>query len=41
MDPARTTTWNPGILTDTQLNLALDGNGIPTRTTVCASRKSR
>lgn len=39
LDPDRTTTWNPGILTDTQLNLPLDGDGIPSRTTVCASPK--
>lgn len=35
-DPNLTTTWNPGILTDSQLQLALGSDGIPVRTTVCA-----
>jgi hypothetical protein len=39
LDPARTTTWNPGILTDKQLNLPLGSDGLPVRTTVCASPK--
>jgi hypothetical protein len=36
LDPARTTTWNPGILADGQLQLPLGPDGIPVRTTVCA-----
>jgi hypothetical protein len=39
LDPARTTAWNPGILTDDQLHLPLGGDGLPVRTTVCASPK--
>lgn len=39
LDPERTTTWNPGILKDTQLNLPLGADGLPTRTTVCAQPK--
>ena len=39
LDPERTTTWNPGILSDTQLNLPLGGDGLPTRTNVCANVK--
>jgi len=31
------TKWNPGILADGQLKLPLGGDGLPTRTTVCAS----
>jgi hypothetical protein len=37
VDPARTTTWNPGILADDQLHLALGSDGLPVRTTVCKS----
>src|SRR5262249_35059260 len=33
--PDRVTTWNPGILADTQLNLSLGADGLPQRTTVC------
>jgi hypothetical protein len=39
LDPDITTTWNPGILADTQLNMALGADGLPVRTTVCASPK--
>ena len=39
LDPSRTTTWNPGILADNQLHLALGSDGLPVRTTVCASPK--
>jgi hypothetical protein len=39
LDAERTTQWNPGILKDTQLNLPLGADGIPTRTTVCAQPK--
>ncbi len=39
LDPNRTTTWNPGILTDNQLHLALGNDGLPVRTTVCANPK--
>ena len=39
LDPDRTTTWNPGILTDNQLHLALGNDGLPVRTTVCANPK--
>lgn len=35
LDPDRTTRWNPGILADDQLELGPDG--IPVRTTVCAT----
>ena len=35
IDPDRITTWNPGILADTQLNLPLGADGLPVRTTVC------
>jgi len=35
--PDRTTTWNPGILADTQLGMPLGDDGLPTRTTVCAT----
>jgi hypothetical protein len=35
--PDRVTEWNPGILVDTQLSLPLGADGIPTRTTVCAT----
>ena len=34
-DPARVTTWQPGILADTALNLPLSSTGLPVRTTVC------
>ena len=37
LDPARTTTWNPGILADKQMNMALGADGLPVRTTICAS----
>lgn len=37
LDPDRITTWNPGILTDQQLGLPLGADGLPTRTTVCAT----
>jgi hypothetical protein len=37
LDPARTTAWNPGILTDGQLHAPLGSDGLPVRTTVCAS----
>jgi len=33
----RTTEWNPGILQDKQLGLPLGADGIPTRTTICAT----
>jgi hypothetical protein len=39
LDPARTTTWSPGILVDNQLHLPLGVDGLPVRTTVCASPK--
>ncbi len=39
LDPSRTTTWNPGILSDNQLHQALGTDGLPVRTTVCASPK--
>jgi hypothetical protein len=39
LDPERTTTWEPGILVDTQLNLALGNDGLPVRTTICANVK--
>ena len=37
LDPTRTTTWNPGILTDGQLQMPLGPDGLPVRTTVCAT----
>lgn len=37
LDPARTTTWKPGILSDGQLHMPLGADGLPVRTTVCAS----
>ncbi len=37
LDPARTTTWNPGILADDQMHMPLGADGLPVRTTVCAS----
>lgn len=39
LDPNITTTWNPGILTDGQLQLPLGTDGLPTRTTICANPK--
>ncbi len=33
----RVTDWNPGILADEQLNLPLGADGLPVRTTVCAT----
>ena len=39
LDPNRTTTWNPGILVDNQLHLPLGNDGLPVRSTVCASPK--
>src|ERR1700690_680435 len=39
LDPNRTTTWNPGILADNQLHLPLGSDGLPVRSTVCASPK--
>jgi hypothetical protein len=36
LDPARTTTWNPGILVDDQMKQPLGADGLPVRTTVCA-----
>ena len=33
----RVTTWNPGILADTQLGMPLGADGLPQRTTVCAT----
>ncbi len=37
IDPARVTTWNPGILRDDQLELPLGADGLPERTAVCAT----
>ncbi|HXU03988.1 MAG TPA: glycosyl hydrolase family 28-related protein, partial [Polyangia bacterium] len=37
LDPTRTTTWNPGILADDQMHMPLGTDGLPVRTTVCAS----
>ena len=37
LDWARTTKWNPGILFDGQLHKPLGSDGLPVRTTVCAS----
>jgi hypothetical protein len=39
LDPDLTTTWNPGILADTQMNMPLGADGLPVRTTICASPK--
>ena len=39
LNPDTTTAWNPGILSDGQLKLPLGRDGLPTRTTVCASPK--
>jgi hypothetical protein len=37
LDPNITTVWNPGIVADDQLHLSLGADGLPVRTTVCAS----
>ncbi len=37
LDPVSTTTWNPGILADTQLNQPLGPDKLPVRTEVCAT----
>ncbi|HEY2408360.1 MAG TPA: hypothetical protein VGI10_20275 [Polyangiaceae bacterium] len=37
LDPKLTTTWNPGILSDGQLNQPLGPDGLPVRTTICKS----
>lgn len=37
IDPARITTWNPGILADDQLGLPLGPDDLPQRTTTCAT----
>jgi len=39
LNPEYTTTWNPGILADGQLHQALGSDGLPVRSTVCASPK--
>jgi hypothetical protein len=39
LNPDYTTTWNPGILTDGQLNQPLGADGLPVRTTICANPK--
>jgi hypothetical protein len=39
LNPSYTTAWNPGIQADTQLNLPLGPDGLPVRSTVCASPK--
>jgi hypothetical protein len=39
LNPDYTTTWNPGIVVDGQLNQPLGNDGLPVRTTVCASPK--
>lgn len=36
LDPARTTTWDPGILADDQLGMPLGDDRLPVRNTVCA-----
>jgi hypothetical protein len=36
LDPAVTTTWNPGILADDQMKQPLAADGLPVRTTVCS-----
>lgn len=36
-DPARVTTWDPGIRRDDQLGLPLGADGLPVRQTVCAT----
>ena len=35
LDPASTTTWNPGILADTATGMPLGDDDLPVRTTVC------
>src|SRR3954470_15347322 len=37
LDPEYTTTWNPGILADTPTGKPLGPDGLPVRTSVCAS----
>ena len=37
IDPSRVTTWNPGILRDGQLDAPLGADGLPVRTTACAT----
>jgi hypothetical protein len=37
LDPASTTTWNPGILADTPTKNPLGPDNLPVRTTICAS----
>ncbi|HMF41873.1 MAG TPA: hypothetical protein VKQ32_14465, partial [Polyangia bacterium] len=37
LDPARSTTWTPGIQSDEQMHMPLGADGLPVRTTVCAS----
>jgi hypothetical protein len=37
LDPERTTEWNPGILSDDQGQRELGPDGVPVRTTVCAT----
>jgi hypothetical protein len=37
LDPDYTTTWNPGILSDTPTGQPLGSDGLPVRTTICAS----
>ena len=37
IDPARVTSWNPGILRDDQLGLPLGDDGLPVRTAACAT----
>jgi len=37
IDPSRVTRWQPGILSDEQLHLPLGADGLPQRTTVCAT----
>ena len=37
LDPDRITTWNPGILHDDQLGMDLGADGLPVRSTVCAT----
>jgi hypothetical protein len=37
LDPSSTTTWNPGILVDTPVGAPLGADGLPVRTTICAT----
>ncbi|HEY8041181.1 MAG TPA: hypothetical protein VIF15_15350 [Polyangiaceae bacterium] len=37
VDPGRITAWNPGILADVPLGLPLGADGLPQRTTTCAT----